>query len=84
MWLAFPVELCQQIDEAQSDTDTVRVSPIFLTDGRACLCADVLSEVHEGGVFSAQFAQLDPANFAQVEVLNDAVFRALLPPSDEI
>jgi hypothetical protein len=84
MWLAFPAELCQQIDEAQSNATTVRVSPIYLTDGRACLCADVLSEIHEGGVFAAQFAQLDASNFAQVEVLDDTTFRALQPPSDDI
>jgi hypothetical protein len=85
IWLAFDPALKTSLDQAQSDSLTHRVSPVFLTDGRAALCADLLSEIHPEGLFANQFARLDPANFEAVEVIDDATFRSLLtPPSDEI
>ena len=85
MWLAFDPTLQLAINDAQADATAHRVAPVSLTDGRVALCADVLSEIGDGGIFSTQFTRLDPANFAAVELIDDAIFRALLPPpSDEI
>ena len=84
LWLAFPAGMQSELEAAQADAANHFARPALLSDGRLALSADTLSEIHPGGLLAAQFAQLDPANFAQVEVLDDAAFRALLPPSDEI
>ena len=86
MWLAFDPTLQLAINDAQADATAHRVAPVALTDGRVALCADVLSETGDGGIFREPFGRLDAANFAAVEVLDDEAFRELLPtpPSDDI
>jgi len=60
-----------------------RVQPVALTDGRFMLCADLLTEVGEGGLFASGFAHLDPQLFSQVPVVPMAEALALLPPQEE-
>jgi hypothetical protein len=60
-----------------------RVQPVALTDGRWMLCADLLTEVGEGGLFASGFAHLDPQLFSQVEVVPMADALALLPQAEE-
>lgn len=83
-WLAFPVLLAPELESAQADQILHHASPIVLSDGRLALCADLLTEINENGLFSPAFSRLNPANFPAVEVLDDASFRALLiPPPTE-
>jgi hypothetical protein len=60
-----------------------RVQPVALTDGRWMLCADLLTEVGEGGLFASGFAHLDPQLFSQVPVVPMAEALALLPQQEE-
>jgi hypothetical protein len=84
-WLAFPAMLAPLLEAAQADQNLHHASPIVLSDGRLALCADILSEIGDEGLFLPAFSRLDPANFTAVEVLDDASFRALLiPPPPEL
>lgn len=82
-WLAFPVLLASMLESAQADQALHRASPIVLSDGRLALCADLLTETSENGLFFPAFSQLNPEHFPAVEVLDHASFRALLIPSPE-
>jgi len=79
LWLAFDAAFSADLDAAQADQAAHRAAPLTLTDGRLALCADLLSEIGEGGIFALQFSRLDASKFADVAVLDDATFRALLP-----
>jgi hypothetical protein len=79
LWLVFSAEMEDALESAQEGNTKHRVSPVILADGRLALCADLLSETHEGGLFAAPFARLNPANFSLVEVIDDAAFQALQP-----
>lgn len=81
LWLVFPAALGDALTAAQQGQTLHRVEPITLTDGRLALCADLLTET--GGIYAAAFSQLNPTNFAMVEVLPDADFRELLPEESE-
>jgi hypothetical protein len=84
-WLAFPAMLAPLLEAAQADQNLHHASPIVLSDGRLALCADILSEIGDEGLFLPAFSRLDPANFPAVEVLDDASFRALfIPPPPEL
>ena len=85
-WLAFPALLAAELEAAQADQTLHRASPIVLSDGRLALCADLLTETNENGLFLPAFSRLNPANFPAVEVLDDASFRALriTPPNDDM
>jgi hypothetical protein len=61
-----------------------RVQPQPLTDGRWMLCADVLTEVHPGGLYAEGFGRLPQSVFPQVEVLPIAEALALRPPAEEM
>jgi hypothetical protein len=80
-WLAFPALLAAELEAAQADQTLHRASPIVLSDGRLALCADLLTETNENGLFLPAFSRLNPEHFPAVEVLDDASFRALLIPS---
>lgn len=55
--------------------------PVALLDGRQMLLADVLSEVHPGGLLHSMWAASDHAQIAAgVEVLPLAEALTLLPP----
>jgi hypothetical protein len=82
LWLVFDSEYLAQLNAAQSDQTMHRAVPLELTDGRFALCADLLSEIGEGGIFALQFSRLDASKFADVAVLDDATFRSLLPEPD--
>lgn len=57
--------------------------PTLLTDGRYMLCADVLSEVHPGGLLHAMWAASDhQAIAAGTEVMPWAEAVALIPASE--
>lgn len=58
-----------------------RVAPVALSDGRWAVCADVLTEAHEAGLFS-RVDLLDPAAVALVEVIPWPEVLALLPVAD--
>lgn len=60
-------------------------SPVTLTDGRYMLSADVLSEVHPGGLLHAMWAASDHAAIAagtEVMAWPDAV--AMIPASEPL
>lgn len=58
---------------------TLVVEPQPLADGRWMLCADVLAEVHPGGIYSEGFGRLPQSVFPEVEVLPIAEALALRP-----
>ena len=60
-----------------------KASPVELTDGRFMLCADLLTEIHPGGLYSQGFSLLDVDLFAQVEVITMEEASALLPQPEE-
>ena len=60
-------------------------APVPLVDGRLMLCADLLTEIGPGGLYSQGFAHLPAELFAQVQILPMADTIALLPqPEEEI
>jgi len=60
-----------------------QASPVELTDGRFMLCADLLTEIHPGGLYSQGFGLLDTDLFSQVSVISMSEAQALLPVSSE-
>jgi len=60
-----------------------KASPVELTDGKFMLCADLLTEIQLGGLYSQGFGLLDNDLFAQVEVISMEEASAFLPVSLE-
>jgi hypothetical protein len=60
-----------------------QAAPVELTDGRFMLCADLLTEVGPGGLYSQGFGLLDTDLFSQVSVISMEEASALLPVSSE-
>jgi hypothetical protein len=58
-------------------------APVPLTDGRSMLCADLLTETGQGGLYAQGFTHLPSEIFAQVQIIpmTDAV--ALIPQPEE-
>lgn len=56
-----------------------RAAPVATTDGRWVLCADLLREVNEGGLYREGFALLPQGLFATVTVIPWDQAVALLP-----
>jgi hypothetical protein len=56
-----------------------KASPVELSDGRFMLCADLLTEIQLGGLYSQGFGLLDPTLFSQVEVISMEEASTLLP-----
>lgn len=81
LWLVMPVELSDYlVAEHQAHGNPVHVpQPVSLTDGRRALCADLLTEITTGGLYSLGFEQLVPESFVMVDVLTTEEFTALLP-----
>ncbi len=50
-------------------------APVPLVDGRLMLCADLLTEVGSGGLYSQGFSHLPEDMFSQVEIIpmNEAI-----------
>jgi hypothetical protein len=85
--LVFSSELAAQLAAVQAEHGNPRhvASPVDLVDGRKMLCADLLTEVGPGGLYSGGFAHLPSELFAQVEVLPMSQVLPLLPqPEEEI
>lgn len=85
--LVFSPELAAQLAAVQSEHGNPRhvASPVDLTDGRKMLCADLLTEVGPGGLYSGGFAHLPADLFPLVEVLPMSEVLTLLPqPEEEI
>jgi len=85
--LVFSPELATQLAAVQAEHGNPRhvASPVDLTDGRKMLCADLLTEVAPGGLYSGGFAHLPAELFPLVEVLPMAQVLPLLPqPEEEI
>jgi hypothetical protein len=85
--LVFSPELAAQLSAVQAEHGNPRhvASPVDLTDGRKMLCADLLTEVGPGGLYSGGFAHLPAELFPSVEVLPMSEVLPLLPqPEEEI
>jgi hypothetical protein len=85
--LVFSPELAAQLAAVQIEHGNPRhvASPVDLVDGRKMLCADLLTEVGPGGLYSGGFAHLPAELFPAVEVLPMSEVLPLLPqPEEEI
>ena len=85
--LVFSPELAAQLASVQAQFGNPRhvASPVDLVDGRKMLCADLLTEVSPGGLYSGGFAHLPAELFPAVEVLPmDQVLPLLPQPEEEI
>jgi hypothetical protein len=85
--LVFSPELAAQLAAVQAEHGNPRhvASPVDLVDGRKMLCADLLTEVGPGGLYSGGFAHLPAELFPAVEVLPMSEVLPLLPqPEEEI
>jgi hypothetical protein len=84
--LVFSPELAAQLAAVQAEHGDPRhvASPVDLTDGRKMLCADLLTEVAPGGLYSGGFAHLPAELFPVVEVLPMSEVLPLLPQPEEI
>jgi hypothetical protein len=85
--LVFSPELAAQLAAVQAEHGNPRhvASPVPLTDGQLMLCADLLTEVGPGGIYSGGFAHLPAELFPSVEVLPMSEVLPLLPqPEEEI
>jgi hypothetical protein len=84
--LVFSPELAAQLAAVQEQHGNPRhvASPVDLIDGRKMLCADLLTEVGPGGLYSGGFAHLPSELFPSVEVLPMPQVLPLLPQPEEI
>jgi hypothetical protein len=85
--LVFSPELAAELAAVQAEHGNPRhvASPVDLVDGRKMLCADLLTEVGPGGLYSGGFAHLPAELFPLVEVLPMSQVLPLLPqPEEEI
>jgi hypothetical protein len=84
--LVFSPELAAQLAAIQEQQGNPRqvASPVDLVDGRKMLCADLLTEVGPGGLYSGGFAHLPAELFPSVEVLPMSQVLPLLPQPEEI
>jgi hypothetical protein len=75
----------KEILEATQETfnSQHKASPVELTNGKFMLCADLLTEIQTGGLYSQGFGLLDNNLFAQVEVISMEEASALLPVASE-
>jgi hypothetical protein len=82
--LVFSPELAAQLAAIQSQHGNPKhvASPVDLTDGRKMLCADLLTEIAPGGLYSGGFAHLPAELFPAVEVIPMAEVLPLLPQPD--
>jgi hypothetical protein len=85
--IVFSPALAAQLAAVQAEHGNPRhvASPVDLTDGRKMLCADLLTEIGPGGLYSGGFAHLPSELFPSVEVLPMSQVLPLLPqPEEEI
>jgi hypothetical protein len=84
--LVFSSELAAQLAAVQAEHGNPRhvAAPVDLVDGRKMLCADLLTEIGPGGLYSGGFAHLPAELFPSVEVLPMSEVLPLLPQPEEI
>jgi len=84
--LVFSPELAAQLAAVQAEYGNPRhvASPVDLVDGRKMLCADLLTEIGPGGLYSGGFAHLPAELFPLVEVLPMFQVLPLLIQPEEI
>ena len=84
--LVFSPAIAAQLTAVQAEHGNPRhvASPVNLVDGRKMLCADLLTEVGPGGLYSGGFAHLPAELFPLVEVLPMSEVLPLLPQPEEI
>lgn len=68
--------------QQQQLTSQHRAAPVQLTDGRWMLCADLLTEIHPGGLYADGFLLLPSELFDQVVVMPWVEAVELLPPPE--
>ena len=82
--LVFSEELCNILLAIQNENpSTFRVAPFRLTDGRYMLCADVLSEIGERGLFHDNFSLLPTEMFSEVQFISFSEIESVIPPETE-
>ena len=67
------------IESAQSQSLNMKVSPVPLVNGKFAICADLLSEIHEGGIFYRSFSNLSLESINETEIVDKETFLSLLP-----
>jgi hypothetical protein len=84
--LVYPYEIALMLYQLQAEHGDPRHvhHGVQLTDGRYCLCGDILSEVGEGGLLHGLFSHVTPEMMEAVEVIPWADAVALMPPSREV
>jgi hypothetical protein len=71
--------------QAQYGNPNHVAAPVPLTDGRSMLCADLLTETAQGGLYAQGFAHLPSEIFAQVQIIPMTDAAALIQqPEEEI
>jgi hypothetical protein len=60
-----------------------KAAPVELSNGSYMLCADLLTEIHPGGLYAQGFGLLDTDLFAQVEVISMEEAAALISVASE-
>lgn len=78
-WLVFDAALLTDFNAAQTGQTRFLAAPIALTDGRYALCADLLTEIGEMGVYGKSFAKLPAERFNEVTVVEFADIAGILP-----
>jgi hypothetical protein len=75
----------KDILEATQETFASRhkASPVELTNGSFMLCADLLTEIGDKGLYKQGFGLLDADLFAQVQIITMEEASALLPVASE-
>lgn len=58
-------------------------APVPLTDGRLMLCADLLTEIKDGGLYAQGFSHLPTEIFSQVEIIPMQKAIDLIPKHDQ-
>ncbi len=83
--LVFSPELAAQLAAVQAEHGNPRhiASPVSLTDGQLMLCADLLTEVGQGGLYSGGFSHLPVELFSLVQVMPMSDVILLLPQTEE-
>jgi len=69
--------------QAQYGNPNHVAAPVPLTDGRSMLCADLLTETGQGGLYAQGFAHLPADLFAQVQIISMVDAIALIPQPEE-
>ena len=83
--IVMPVALSDRLKSFQESAtyQGCIASPVLLSDGRAALCADILTETAPGGLLSEAWGKMDVNRFAmELEVIEWSEAVVMLPPPD--